>query len=104
MRAADCFADQACTLVGTGAAAVGEVRKGVGAAPARLLDDVSFTNLAGSMLPRLASLPLSGDRFSIYTAGNGLASASLAQEGTARVWDLRLPAGTYTVWVTQSGG
>ena len=36
--------------------------------------------------------------------GNGLASASLAQEGTARIWDLRLPAGTYTVWVTQSGG
>ena len=36
--------------------------------------------------------------------GNGLASASLAQEGTARIWDLRLPAGTYTVWMTQSGG
>lgn len=57
--AAKRFADQAGILVGTGAAAVAQARTNAGAAPARVLDDLSFTNLAGSMLPRLAVLPLS---------------------------------------------
>jgi tRNA threonylcarbamoyladenosine biosynthesis protein TsaB len=54
------FAARMVTLVGTGSLAVARARASIAAAPARVLEGVSLANLAGSMLARVAGLPLAG--------------------------------------------
>lgn len=52
------LAAQADASVGTGASAVAAARLDANLSPVRVLDGISFTNLAGSMLPRLGAWPL----------------------------------------------
>ena len=65
---------------------------------------VSEADAARSWRLELSATPGIGGQLGLYGPdGSGLASAQTSPEGTARIFDLRLPAGTYTAWITQSG-
>ena len=50
----------------------------------------------------LSATPGIGAQLGLYGPdGSGLASAQTSPEGTARIFDLRLPAGTYAASITQ---
>ena len=53
----------------------------------------------------LSATPAISGKLALFDAAGTtrLATGDLGQDGTAHLWDLRLSAGTYTVWVTQGG-
>jgi len=65
---------------------------------------VSEADAARSWSLELSATPGIGGQLWLYGSdGEALASASTGPEGTARIYDLHLPTGLYTAWVTQSG-